>query len=421
MLIGSPSGANAANTSNRDDARDRRRQRAAAQPQQRQHAAERRAEQHRRAQDLADAPRDVLGHVRDPVMRPSVEAVWRVFVSDHSGLPVTSRSLSEPHERRRGREQRQPEHLTARATPDAPRPAVSRSAAAGRVEHIQPVQAREDPRLRSQQPGQREQRQHRRARAAAAVTRRAARRARAAGTGCRRRRARRRRAPARASGTAAPRARRPARGTSARRGGRSPSRTPTARGSRARPTTSVRRRAGRAAQRITPSSSSSGCGVGAIAHVVRGRLPARELPAPGERVERVVVDEADAADQAQRRAPPTSDHGARGEPAAMRSLTGRRHRADAIRSRGGRSPSAGAGRAWIDSAERCRQRSSHSSSSGRCTAGTARARSPTSSARSPSCGRCATRSSAARSTTPTCSSARAAPARRRWRRSSPPA
>ena len=44
-------------------------------------------------------------------------------------------------------------------------------------------------------------------------------------------------------------------------------------------------------------------GGGGDRHPVGGRLPARELPAPGERVERVVVGEADAADHAQQHGP----------------------------------------------------------------------------------------------------------------------
>ena len=56
----------------------------------------------------------------------------------------------------------------------------------------------------------------------------------------------------------------------------------------------------------------------------------------------------------------------------------------------------------------------------RCTAAIAPAPSTTWSARSTSCARCATPSSRARSITPTCSWARAGPARPRWRRSSPP-
>ena len=94
-----------------------------------------------------------------PVLRSSAEAVWRVFVSDHSGLPVMSRSL--------------PSQITGPAAASsvsritAPRSRPARPAAAAQqplrqqAQQVQPVEAREDPRLRAQQPGQREQRQHR--------------------------------------------------------------------------------------------------------------------------------------------------------------------------------------------------------------------------------------------------------------------
>ena len=131
-----------------------------------------------------------------------------------------------------------------------------------------------------------------------------------------------------------------------------------------------------------------------------GQRAVRELAAPDERVERVVVDEPVRASASLSAAAPRST------PAAKRIRAIARDRSVRLRA-----PSPAAREAILDACPR----------PPRSTAATARGRSPRSSARSTSCARCATPSRRARSTTPTSSSARAAPARRRWRRSSRPA
>ena len=97
------------------------------------------------------------GTLAIPVMRSSVVAVWRVLVSDHSASPVIARSLSTHTSgaARRQQRQRAPARV-ARAR------ALARRARRGAADdQIQPVQPGERPRLRAQQPGERQQREHR--------------------------------------------------------------------------------------------------------------------------------------------------------------------------------------------------------------------------------------------------------------------
>ena len=135
---------------------------------------------------------------------------------------------------------------------------------------------------------------------------------------------------------------------------------------------------------------------------VGGRFPAAELPAPAEGVERVVVGEGDARDEAEQRPRPRRSPIECAQ-APAQSL-------DRCPSRGGRYPLRGASsrsRGPDRLSRRCPQSSSQPSRSDPSTAVTGPAASPTSWARSRSCGRCATPWSGKRSTTPISSWARA--------------
>ena len=95
MLIGSPTVAKAANTTTASDARDGAR----ASARRRSHSSDSTppsaAPTSTGGRRISPIRRGMYsGTLAIPVTRSSVAAVWRVFVSDHSGSPVISRSLS---------------------------------------------------------------------------------------------------------------------------------------------------------------------------------------------------------------------------------------------------------------------------------------------------------------------------------------
>ena len=105
------------------------------------------------------------GTLAIPVARSRVEAVCRVLVSDHSGVAGDQQVAEDPHQRRSGRHQGQARissagEPTTIALPCVRRPGP-RCAAAARPGTAS--RAPRSPRLRAQQPGERQQREHRRA------------------------------------------------------------------------------------------------------------------------------------------------------------------------------------------------------------------------------------------------------------------
>ena len=125
---------------------------------------------------------------------------------------------------------------------------------------------------------------------------------------------------------------------------RRPSRRPTARGSRARPS---RLRSLRGERREHhPEHLDQRVGRRRDRDPVLGRFPARELSAPGERVERVVVGEADAGRSATARRPRRrSPQGAGASKRSIRALTS----GHAIRFEAVPLAPRAAARAWVDS------------------------------------------------------------------------
>ena len=103
-----------------------------------------------------------------PVTRPSVVAVCRVFVSDHSGIAGDREVARQPHERSGRGEQREAQQPAALGQGQALGAAAQ--PARNEVHQVEPVQPREGPRLGAQQAREREQHEHRRPGAAMRVS-----------------------------------------------------------------------------------------------------------------------------------------------------------------------------------------------------------------------------------------------------------
>ena len=391
------------------------------------------------------------GTLAIPVTRSSVSAVWRVFVSDHSGWPVTSQSLATHTSGAAAASSVRHQAISlgacagwersVRTGSERARPRVrvyARHGSRAPIHQVQPVQPREHPRLRTQQPGEREQRQHRRARRPIgdSVTPRSVVpsldehraeheqqvgdvhvRAHAVGEdGHAREQDQRRQSP---RGAAEPERAEPVEHPAAGRQREEAERD-------RHVFDRARRRAARAPPRAPPRAGGASARSGSRTAAFRRARAAR--PRRARRACRSW--------RSRRRptthsttAPATIASGAAGE-ARRRPLIAAR----ALDERGTLSaleartplPHPPTGAAAVGRLRtRCRSTSHRRKPSLRkpslCIAGTGPVRSPTSSARSRSCARCATPCSAGRSTTPTCSSARAGRGRPRWRRSSRPA